>query len=172
MNKNRTISENELDVNDEIVELTDAVYDGMLNDIVYRNNIDALSNVYNSLNEKELIENDVAPAEPFDEIYERLKLDSEVIHEFIENSKGDRNLKNKYASRLIRCLVIQLVLFNAVFIGVGLGKLKYTENTLNLYVVGGLIEIISLVAIIVKHLFKDNISNTLKNMLEKNRKDK
>ncbi len=53
-----------------------------------------------------------------------------------------------------------------------MGLLTYTEKTLNIYVGGGLIEVISLIAIIVKYLFKDNISLSLNSILEKNKKNK
>lgn len=143
------------------------------NDIYYNNTIKKLSDIYSSLREQDLAKDkEEVKSESIDEAVERLKLDTEVIHSFTENAQDDRALKKKYAKILIWLLFIQLVFFNGIFILCGLGILNYTEKTLNIYIGGGLLEIISLVAIIVKYLFKDNISLSLNNILEKNKKNK
>lgn len=139
----------------------------------YKKNIDELTNIYDSLDSESSITKDTEmKAESIDETVERFKLDSEVIHSFTDNAKDDRELKKKYAFWLITILFIQMIIFNGIFIFNGLGKLTYTETVLNIYIGGGLIELISLVTIIVKYLFKDNISSTLNSILEKNKKDK
>lgn len=109
---------------------------------------------------------------PFDESLKRFELDKQVVQLFTDNAKEDRELKKSYAFWLLKIFIAQLIAFNTIFIMVGFNFLKYSEKTFNVYVTGGIIEIISLVAIIVKYLFKDNITETLKNVLEKNKKDK
>lgn len=108
----------------------------------------------------------------FDERLRRYELDEEVVHTFTDNAKEDRNLKKTYAFWLLVFFVLQLIAFNTVFIFKGLDKLSYDANTFNIYVMSGVVEIISLITIIVKYLFKDNITEALNNVLEKNKKDK
>lgn len=144
-----------------------------LNDIYYNNTIKKLSDIYSSLREQDIAkEKEDVKGESIDEAAERLKLDTEVIHSFTENAQEDRNLKKKYAIILVWLLFIQVIFFNSVFILCGLGILNYSEKILEIYIGGGLIEIVSLVSIIVKYLFQDNISVSLNNILEKNKKDK
>lgn len=156
-------------VSEDFEEDIDATY----NDLYYRTTIDKLSQIYGSLEEEKLVrENEYPEKESFSEAKERLQLDSEVIHSFTANVDEDRKLRKGYAKILIWLLFIQLLFFNGVFVACGLEKLAYEESTLRLYIGGGLLEIVSLVAIIVKYLFKDNVSMSLNSILEKNKKDK
>ena len=162
----------------DIQELDDDICTSLLDDdeifdkIIYRKNLDELNDIYSSLNKTELIKKDKNSHESLDEASQRLKYDGEVIHTFTENAKDDRRLKKIYAIWLMLFFLIQLITFNVVFILAGCKVLNYSENTFNIYVTGGLIEIVSLVVIIVKYLFKDNISGSLNNILEKNKTDK
>lgn len=162
-------------LNDWLDDYVENEYDDVLlhDDLFNRRAIDELSKIYGSLKETDSVkEKEHYNSESLDETVERLKLDSEVIHSFTANAADDRKLKTKYAKVLIIILGVQLIFFNAIFVVCGLGKLNYPESILKLYVGGGLLEIISLVAIIVKYLFKDNISLSLNSILEKNKKNK
>lgn len=143
------------------------------NDVYYRNTIDELSNIYNSLKDEQSVqEPDIHNSESLDEATERLKLDGEAIHSFTENVKSDIALKNKYASKFLWIFIIQMAVFYGVFIAVGLGILKFDELTLRLFVSGGFIESIAIIKIIVQYLFQDNFSKSLSDILEKNKKNK
>lgn len=111
-------------------------------------------------------------AENVDERIERFKLDSEVIHTFTDGIKGDKSLKKGYAITLIVIFIVQLAVFNIVFILCGCGKLSYNTTTLNIYITGGIVEVVALIKIIVSYLFKDNMTESLKSILEKNKTDK
>ncbi len=132
---------------------------------------DILDSIFSSVK----IEDKAKPeekSENVDERIERFKLDSEVIHTFTDGIKEDRKLKKGYAIVLIVIFILQLVVFNAVFILCGYKNLKYDATTLNVYIAGGIIEVVALIKIIVSYLFKDNMTESLKSILEKNKADK
>lgn len=62
--------------------------------------------------------------------------------------------------------------FNTTFILCGFGILKYSDFTLQLFTGATIIEFLTIINIIVKYLFQDNIGKTLKDILEKNKIDK
>lgn len=132
---------------------------------------DILNDLFKQTNDQEKIKSDEEPV-TFDERIKRFELDSEAIHIFTQNAELDRHLKKRYAFWVLLFLGLQLIAFNVIFILIGCNVIKYNENTINLYVTGGIIEIISLVAVIINYLFKDNISKSLNNVLEKNRTNK
>lgn len=132
---------------------------------------DILDNIFSSVKTEDKAKPE-EKSENLDERIERFKLDSEVIHTFTDGIKGDRKLKNGYAIILITIFIVQLVVFNGVFILCGCKILRYDATTLNIYITGGIIEVVALIKIIVSYLFKDNMTESLKSILEKNKTDK
>lgn len=81
-------------------------------------------------------------------------LDEERQRAAIDDQRADTTLKVLYAKRFIWILVGQLALLNAVFIGVGLGCLHFSEPMhLNLFMGGTLAEVFGAVFVITKYLF-------------------
>ena len=113
---------------------------------------------------------DTMKSEPFNESYERMQQDIKVIDAFCDVIEEDKSLKKNYAKSLMRILFLQLIAVNIIFVFYGLGLLSYPESAFNIFITGSLIEIIGLVTVAVKYLFKDNITKPLDNILEKNRK--
>ena len=133
-----------------------------------------LKNIFSSLSDQDKARDDIESSKSFDEITERYKLDAEVIHSFTDTVKEDRKLKKGYAISLIIIFIVQLFVFHFIFILNGCGVLKFNDSTLNIYVGGSIIEVIALIKIIVQYLFKDNISQSIDSILDKNKikKDK
>lgn len=131
--------------------------------------LNKLNNLYTSIRENQRIKKDKVLSEPFDETARRTEMDSQVINAFCEVIQKDTKLKFIYGAILIFLLGLQLIALNVVFILYGLNILKYSENIFQLFLVGTLGEIIALVTVIVKYLFKDNITKALDNILEKNK---
>ena len=140
--------------------------------IANKNYDSKLKGIFKNLDSNNVMVGDKFESLPIDETKERLLLDSDVIHAFTDVIEKDQDLKSKYAKWLIIIFAIQLVAFNLIFILVGLRVLKFSEITLDLYVGGGIIEVIATIKIIVSYLFKDNITESLKNILEKNKSNK
>lgn len=57
-----------------------------------------------------------------------------------------------------------------IFILKGCGVLSYSDSTFNIFISGGIAEVFVLVRVIVKYLFKDNLTNALNTILENNKK--
>lgn len=112
--------------------------------------------------------NEDESVKPLDEVATRLEMDHEAINTFIDNIESDTKLKRSYAYWLLGLLFIQLIAVNAIFILRGLKILNYSDVSFNIFISGALVEVIALVAIVVKYLFKDNITEALNNILEKN----
>lgn len=148
---------------DIIIEETEPIEDLMYE----RQRREILKNLFSN-NNKEYEER--AISQSWDETEERFKIDKETIDTFLDNVKVDTFLKKVYAITLLIVLVLQLVSINVVFILTGRGILKYSDTAFNIFISGALIEVIALVMIVVKYLFHDNIGETLKNILEKNKK--
>lgn len=147
--------------------------DQLIHNILHKKYLEKLSLIYDSLNESNAVNSDSSyEGKPLDEVLERLKIDKEVVQTFTDNAKDDRKLKNAYAKWLIKIFVGQLFFFDGVFISVGLRWLNFSETTLNFFTTGAVIEVISLIAIIVRYLFQDNISKSLNSILEHNKKGK
>lgn len=66
----------------------------------------------------------------------------------------DLRLKRRYGNWAIGLLAVQLVVMNAVFIGVGLKCLEFSEYVLHLYLGGTLLEVFGIVLVVTRYLFK------------------
>ena len=97
-----------------------------------------------------------------DEVKKKWDMNDKIIELFVDNIGKDQQLRNKYAVILIKILKMQLVALLLIFILQGAGVLKYKDSTLNIFVTGGIAEIYVLIRVIVKYLFKDNLTETLK----------
>ncbi len=99
-------------------------------------------------------------------------MNDKIIALFADNISKDQTLKEKYAIILIIILSIQLLALIVIFILRGVDILKYSDSTFNIFVSGGIAEVFVLVRVIVKYLFKDNLTNSLNIILENNNKIK
>ena len=161
-------------VSNEFKETTDNIqdfdtYNDPIDPIVIK---DLVNNIFDEVTQDDKVKASDEEAEPFDEKVERLKLDSEAIHSFTKNIDDLVSLRKKYAYWLIAIFILQLILFNIIFILIGCGILQYSERSLNIFISGSVIEIISLITIVTKHLFSDQLSQSLKDILEKNKVNK
>lgn len=107
---------------------------------------------------------------PVDELSKKWSMNDKILDLFSSNIERDQDLKEKYAIILIVILVIQLIALITVFILKGCGVLEYSDSTFNIFVTGGIAEVFVLVRVIVKYLFKDNLTNALNIILENNNK--
>ena len=127
-----------------------------------------LSRIYQQLDQNKKITNSsIQKSEALDEARERLKYDGKVIQAFTQTTREDRDLKKNYAILLIGTFIFQLIVFDVFFFLCGLHILKFSDATLNIYITGGIIEIVLLIKIIVSDLFKDNITDPLKTVIKK-----
>ena len=95
-------------------------------------------------------------------------MNDKIIKLFSNNIEKDTQLKGKYAVILIIILIFQLVALNVIFLLKGFNIIKYSDSTLNIFITGGIAEIFFLVRTIVKYLFRDNITDSLNIILERN----
>lgn len=102
------------------------------------------------------------------EFENKWNMNNKIIELFANNIEKDQELKQKYSSILITILAIQLLALLIIFILKGVGVLSYSDSTFNIFVSGGIAEVFVLVRIIVKYLFKDNLTNALNIILENN----
>jgi len=70
-----------------------------------------------------------------------------------QNIESDRELKQLYAYWFIGILIGQLLVMNYVFIGVGKGCFVFSDNVLQLYMGGTLLEVFGVVVVITSNLF-------------------
>ncbi len=105
-----------------------------------------------------------------DEISKKWSMNERILNLFSDNIERDQSLKERYAIILIIILAIQLVALIAIFILKGCSVLVYSDSTFNLFITGGIAEVFVLVRVIVKYLFKDNLTNALNIILENNNK--
>ena len=105
---------------------------------------------------------------PINEINKKWDMNDRIIDLFTENIEKDQELRQKYAVILIIILSIELLSLIVIFILKGAGVLNYSDSTLNLFITGGIAEVFVLVRVIVKYLFKDNLTNALNIILENN----
>lgn len=150
----------EIDIDEEI---------SLINDNKY---LDKINHLYSNIKSKNKVLEDKLTSESFDEAAKRVELDSQAISTFCEVIKEDTKIKKIYSIILIMMLGIELIVVNGVFILMGLKLLEYNEITLNIFIGGTLAEILGLVLIIVKYLFKDNITHALNNILVNNKINK
>ncbi len=102
------------------------------------------------------------------EISKKWNMNDRILELFANNIEKDQKLKEKYAIILIVILAIQLVALIVIFILKGRGILNYSDSTFNLFITGGIAEVFVLVRVIVKYLFKDNLTSALNIILENN----
>ena len=105
---------------------------------------------------------------PINEINKKWDMNDRIVDLFIKNIVTDQNLRQKYAVILIIILSIELIALILIFILKGLNILNYSDSTFNLFITGGIAEVFVLVRVIVKYLFKDNLTKALKIILENN----
>ncbi len=82
-----------------------------------------------------------------------MSLDDERKRAETDDLKTDTGLKKHYARWFIGILIGQLVVMNAIFYGVGIEKLKFTDYVLHLYMGGTLAEVFGIVYVITRYLF-------------------
>ena len=95
---------------------------------------------------------------PINEINKKWDMNDRIVDLFIKNIVTDQNLRQKYAVILIIILSIELIALILIFILKGLNILNYSDSTFNLFITGGIAEVFVLVRVIVKYLFKDNLT--------------
>lgn len=95
-------------------------------------------------------------------------MNDKIINIFVKNIDEDQKLRKRYATILIMILAIELIALIAIFMLKGLNILNYSDTTFNIFITGGIAEVFVLVRIIVKYLFKDNLTNALNIILENN----
>ena len=76
-----------------------------------------------------------------------------LIHQEIQNSEQDRDLKKMYATRFMWILVVQLVVMNIMFFLVGCKLLTFGDLVLDIYITGTLAQVFGVVLVITKNLF-------------------
>lgn len=124
---------------------------------------------YTAKEKKEDVKDDEKNA-AIDEIKKKWDMNDKILKLFAENIEQDQKLRSKYAIILIRILSVELVALITIFILKGAGVLNYSDSTFNIFISGGIAEIFVLVRVIVKYLFKDNLTNALNTILENNNK--
>lgn len=105
---------------------------------------------------------------PIDEATKKWNMNDKILELFANNIEKDQKLKEKYAIILIKMLGLQLVALLIIFLLKGFGLITYSDTTFNIFISGGIAEIFVLVRVIVKYLFKDNLTNALNIILENN----
>ena len=105
---------------------------------------------------------------PMDEVERKWNMNDKIVELFAGSIEKDKELRGVYATILLVILGVELVALLAIFVLTGLGVLNYSNVTFNLFVTGGIAEVFVLVRVIVKYLFKDNITNALNIILRQN----
>lgn len=103
-----------------------------------------------------------------DEVSKKWNMNDKILSLFATNIEKDQELKEKYAIILIVILAIQLIALIVIFVLKGCKVLEYSDTTFNIFITGGIAEVFVLVRVIVKYLFKDNLTNALNIILENN----
>ena len=112
--------------------------------------------------------NPVDEIKPVDEIQKKWDMNDKILNLFGKNIVQDQKLRRNYAIILILMLGIELLTLIVLFILGGCGVLHYSETTFNIFISGGIAEVFVLVRVIVKYLFKDNLTDALKIILTQN----
>lgn len=128
-------------------------------------------NMFKHKNEIKNIEDD-EDTKPIDEVSKKWNMNEKILELFTDTIQRDQDLKEKYAVILIIILCIQLVALITIFILKGCEVLSYSDSTFNIFISGGIAEVFVLVRVIVKYLFKDNLTSALNTILESNNKIK
>ncbi len=109
--------------------------------------------------------------EELDDYKNKWSMNNRVIDLYLENIKQDQKLRSEYAEKLIKILAFELFVLVLIFIGKGAGFLNYSDSSLNIFITGVIAEVFILVRVIVKYLFKDNLTEAFKIIITKNNKD-
>jgi len=123
--------------------------------------------IFNKLDDRNrLKENPGIKSKSVDEISRKWQMNDKVVDLFCGSIDADIKLKEKYAKRLVTMLALQLLALDGIFIARGLELINYSDVAFNIFITGSLGEIFGLVMVIVKYLFKDNVSESLKIILK------
>mgnify|MGYP006927291197 CR=1 FL=1 len=123
--------------------------------------------IFDSLDDSDkLKENSNEKSKSVDEISRKWQMNDKVVDLFCGSIDSDVKLKEKYAKILVIMLAIQLFALNGIFIARGLNFINYSDVAFNIFITGSLGEIFGLVMVIVKYLFKDNLSESLQIILK------
>lgn len=132
-----------------------------------------LLKIFNSKNKVSKVNtNNSQDVKPINEINKKWAMNDKIIDIFVKNIDEDQELRKRYATILIAILAIELVALILIFVLKGLDILHYSDTTFNIFITGGIAEVFILVRIIVKYLFKDNLTNALNIILENNNPSK
>jgi hypothetical protein len=99
-----------------------------------------------------------------------------VLSNWIQNQESERSQRSSYGKSLLKILGFQLFIVNLIVILIGCNLLHYEKWLINIFISSVFIEVIGLVAIIVKSLFQSNngteLNEIIKLTLEKTNSDK
>lgn len=132
-----------------------------------------VNKLFDKLDNKKRVYSEIKiKSKPIDEATKKWDMNDKIVDLFKERIEKDNILKVKYAKNLIHILIFQLIALNVLFVMKGLGFLNYSEMSFNIFITGGIAEIYVLVRVIVKYLFKDNLTESLNIILENNNSKK
>ena len=123
--------------------------------------------IFDSKDKKKIKESNLN-TKPINELNKKWDMNDKIINLFAENISKDQTLRIVYASILMIILGFELFALLVIFVLKGLSILNYSDSTFNLFITGGIAEVFILVRVIVKYLFKDNLTNALNIILENN----
>lgn len=128
-----------------------------------------VNKIFERLNSKNRIYSEKnTKSKPIDEATKKWNMNDKIVDLFKEKIENDNKLKSNYAVILVCVLIFQLIALNVWFVLRGIGILNFTDTTFNIFITGGIAEIYVLVRVIVKYLFKDNLTESLNIILENN----
>lgn len=113
-------------------------------------------------------ENGKEYVKPINEINKKWAMNDKIIDTFVKNINEDQNMRKNYARILIVILAIELAALIIIFILKGINILNYSDTTFNIFITAGIAEVFILIKMIVKYLFKDNLTDALNIILENN----
>lgn len=105
---------------------------------------------------------------PLSEFENKWNMNNKIIELFAGNIEKDQKLRGRYAIILIAILTVQLLALIIIFVLKGCNVLDYSDSTFNLFITGGIAEVFTLIMVIVKYLFNDNLTEALKIILTNN----
>ena len=125
--------------------------------------------MFNPKNEiSNLEKEEISRTKALDETDRKWNMNDKIIDSVTESVKADRNLRLVYAIILMIILAFELVALTIIFILNGANVLHYSDTTLNVFTTAGIAEVFVLVRVIVKYLFKDNLTDSLNIILKNN----
>lgn len=133
---------------------------------------DEIDSLFNKSTHHDLEKKDVLDTPTsIDEKVEKWGMYGKIINLCEDDSKDNRKLKSKYGIILLCVLIAQLIIINIFFYLKGIEYLKCSDLVFNYFITGTFIEIISLVIVIVKFLFNDNLGDALKIILSNSKNE-